>query len=78
MNAFGGGKAIENGTAFAPSNYEGASFWCHPGLALMSTRWPSYRGERAKLYTGRTFCRVWRNGKLSSRGRLLVPAANWG
>ena len=21
MNAFGGGKAIENGTAFAPSNY---------------------------------------------------------
>ena len=34
MNAFGGGKAIENGTAFAPSNYEGASFWLPPGVSI--------------------------------------------
>jgi len=32
MNAFGGGKAIEHGTAFAPSNYQGASFWLPPGV----------------------------------------------
>ena len=31
MDAFGG-KAFENGTAFAPSNYEGASFWLPPGI----------------------------------------------
>ena len=31
MDAFGG-KAFENGTAFAPSNYEGASFWLPPKI----------------------------------------------
>ena len=31
MDTFGR-KAFENVTAFAPSNYEGASFWLPPGI----------------------------------------------